>query len=132
VRASPALVAVLLPGVALSAADTDQLEANALHPYAGVVSSEVKAHPLPEHPSGEPVHQGKIVVTPDNEDLSPAPKDRWERFAEALGPGRTALSRHRTYGWRNNDGTRMECIAPCIVNCCVRSGGLPVVGQSGL
>ena len=130
-RAFPALLATLLPGLAFSAADSG-LEANALHPYAGIVSSEVKAHPLPGQFSTEPVHQGTIVVVPENEDRPSPQKDRWARFEEALGPGRTALGRHRTYGWRNNDNTRVECIAPCYINCCVGSGGLPVVGQSGL
>ena len=130
-RASPALLATLLPGLAFSATNSE-LDANALplHPYAGIVSSEVKAHPRAG--SAGVVHQGRIVVGPDNEDLPAPEKDRWARFAEALGPGRTALGRHRTYGWRNNDGTRTECIAPCYINCCVGSGGLPVVGQSGL
>lgn len=130
-RASPALFATLLPGLAFSATDSE-LEANALHPYAGIISAEVKATPHAGTVSPEPVHQGTIVVVPENEDRPSPEKDRWARFEEALGPGRTALGRHRTYGWRNNDNTRVECIAPCYMNCCVRSGGLPAVGQSGL
>lgn len=130
-HASPALLATLLPGLAFSATDSE-LEANALHPYAEIVTSEVRAHPVSPSLSSEPVHQGTIVVVPDNEDRPSPQKDRWARFEEALGPGRTALGRHSTHGWRNNDGTRVECIAPCYINCCVGSGGLPVVGQSGL
>jgi hypothetical protein len=76
------------------------------------------------------VHE-RIVVVPDNEDLSPPEKNRWVRFEEALGPGRSAERRHRTFGWRNNDGTRVECYSPCVVNCCVGSGEFSTTG-SGL
>jgi hypothetical protein len=79
VRASPALFATLLPGLGLSAT-VSELEANALHPYAGIVSSEVKAHPVvPGSPSSQPVHQGTIVVIPEAEDRPSPEKDRWAR-----------------------------------------------------
>jgi hypothetical protein len=109
----------LVPGLAFPGGDSE-LKTNALppSPYLGIVSPDA-------------VHQGTIVVVPDNEDLSPPQKNRWLKFEEALGPGRTANNRYHTSAWRNNDGSRVECIAPCVMNCCVGSGQFSPFGNSG-
>lgn len=70
----------------------------------------------------------KMTVRPENEDLGPLAKSRWVKFEEALGPGRSASRRYTSYGWRNNDGSRMECCSPCVINCCVDSGGFSLLG----
>ena len=76
------------------------------------------------------VHE-TIIVVPDPEDLPVPEKNRWLRFEEALGPGRSASSQYRSFGWRNNDGTRLECYSPCIMNCCVGTTRFSLTG-SGL
>jgi hypothetical protein len=94
-----------------------------------VASSTLRTSTLPVSPAPGVVQQGTILVVPDNEDRPAPEKNRWAKFEEALGPGRSANSRFRTYGWRNNDGTRVECYAPCVINCCVSSGGFSTTGD---
>ena len=74
------------------------------------------------------VHVETITVRPENEGLDPPAKSRWQKFEEALGPGRTAQARYGTYGWRRNDGSRFECYSPCYLNCCEESGGFSLLG----
>jgi hypothetical protein len=126
------LLLALAPGFAFPDADPE-LKANALPvlPYLGIGSSEFRISTIPVPPAGDPVRQGTIVVVPDTEDLAPPEKNRWVKFQEALGPGRTVHRQFRTYGWRNNDGTRVECYTLCVVACCVGSGGFSNFGEGG-
>lgn len=73
-----------------------------------------------------PVPGERIIVVPDPEDLAPPAKNRWKKFEEALGPGRSA--RHTVSAWRTNDGIRTECYSPCVINCCVESGRFSLHG----
>ena len=74
------------------------------------------------------VHLDTIVVRPVGEDSSRREENRWVRFEQALGDGRSRAARHQVHGWRNNDGTRVECYSPCFLNCCAESGGFSLLG----
>ena len=75
-----------------------------------------------------PVPIEKLEVTPDPEDRPAPTKDRWVRFAEALGPGRSA-GRSETAG-TDASGVRYACYSPCVINCCVR-GSDPAAAVTG-
>lgn len=60
----------------------------------------------------------RLEVKPDPEDRPAPVKDKWVRFAEALGPGRSA-GRSEATG-TDASGTRYTCYTPCFINCCVR------------
>lgn len=60
----------------------------------------------------------RLEVTPDPEDRPAPSKGRWVRFAEALGPGRSA-GRSAVAG-SDVSGVRYACYSPCFINCCVR------------
>ena len=64
----------------------------------------------------------RIVVRPEIQEAA-RPEDRWVRFERALGTKRGSSLRHQVTAWRNNDGTRVECYSPCVLNCCAESGG---------
>lgn len=73
------------------------------------------------------VHVERITVRPESPDDAPGTKNRWVKFEEALGPGRTAQARYHTYAWRGNDGSRVECYEPCFNDCCIRHGGFSLL-----
>ena len=65
-----------------------------------------------------PVPIERLEVTPDPEDRPAPVKDKWARFAEALGPGRSASRSERS--GTDSGGVRHACYSPCFINCCVR------------
>ena len=75
-----------------------------------------------------PVPIERLEVSPDPEDRPAPTKDRWVRFAEALGPGRSA-GRSETAG-TDASGVRYACYSPCFINCCVR-GPDPAAAVTG-
>jgi len=75
-----------------------------------------------------PVPIERLEVSPDPEDRPAPTKDRWVRFAEALGPGRSA-GRSETSG-TDASGVRYSCYSPCFINCCVR-GPDPAAAVAG-
>ena len=75
-----------------------------------------------------PVPIERLEVTPDPEDRPAPVKDRWVRFAEALGPGRSP-SRSEIAG-ADASGVRYACYSPCFINCCVR-GPDPAASVTG-
>ena len=79
-------------------------------------------------PKRPPVPIERLEVTPDPEDRPAPTKDRWVRFAEALGPGRSA-GRSETAG-TDASGVRYACYSPCVINCCVR-GPDPAAAVTG-
>ena len=106
-----------------------------------VVSSAVAGHALATEPtvaastyvvpsaeSRLPVRLESITVRPEPAPSGGASDQRWVKFEQALGPGRSRASGHRVHGWRNNDGTRVECYSPCFLNCCAESGGFSLLG----
>ena len=68
-----------------------------------------------------------LVVRPDPRDLEPRVANRWQRFAERLGGGRSASRHWRSV--RHLDGTRSECRDGMLINECIHSGGLPIGGM---
>ena len=68
-----------------------------------------------------------IEVAPDPQDREPAAPSRWERFAVALGPGRSARS--RVTQMRFNDGSRTECREGRMFTVCEQSGQFTLVGN---
>lgn len=60
----------------------------------------------------------RLEVTPDPEDRPAPVKGKWVRFAEALGPGRSA-ARSESNG-TDAAGVRYTCYSPCFINCCAR------------
>ena len=75
-----------------------------------------------------PVPIERLEVTPDPEDRPAPVKDRWVRFAEALGPGKSA-SRSVVVG-TDASGVGYACYSPCFINCCVR-GPDPAASVTG-
>ena len=69
----------------------------------------------------------RITVVPSPEDLPSPVKGRWQRFEETLnsGPGR----KFRIIESATNNGIRMSCYEPCLMNCCASSGGFSLAGM---
>src|SRR5690242_1638372 len=68
-----------------------------------------------------------IEVTPEPQEREPRRPGRWERFAAALGPGRSA--RPQRIEMRFNDGSRAECVERFQVTSCEYSGQFTLVGN---
>ena len=102
-------------------------------PTTGVGADEPFVAPAPPAFVANSPHAAvlleRIIVVPEPEDRMPATKNRWQRFEEALGPGRSA--RRTVTGWRENNGVRVECYTRCFVNCCVDSGTFNIFGAGG-
>ena len=70
----------------------------------------------------------RSLVTPLNEERPAPEKSRWQRFEEALNAS------PRRHGYRvvetvGNDGVRVACYEPCLIGCCVSSGGFSLAGR---
>ena len=75
----------------------------------------------------EAVRMESVVVVPAPEDKPMPAKDRWQRFEETLNAG--APRRYRRAESATNDGVRMSCREPTILDSCVTSGGFTTVGH---
>ena len=69
----------------------------------------------------------RITVVPSPEDLPSPVKGRWQRFEETLNSGPSR--KFRIIESATNNGIRMSCYEPCLMNCCASSGGFSLVGM---
>ena len=65
---------------------------------------------------------GRVTVTPAPEDRPAPARDKWQRFEQAPNASRVS-HRYRVSEIITNDGARTACYTPCVINCCVGSGG---------
>ena len=70
----------------------------------------------------------KLTVAPSPEDVPSPVKGRWQRFEAALNAGRVNRN-FRIIESATNDGVRMSCHEPCLMNCCASSGDFSPAGQ---
>jgi hypothetical protein len=92
-----------------------------------ILASRAECADLPQQVEPLVVRVEVVQVTPEPQDREPAAPSRWERFAAALGPGRSA--RPRVTQMRFNDGSRTECRDGAWITACEQSGQFTLVGN---